>query len=551
MENGQETVFKGIAASSGYAIGYCALVGMETIEISTQSAGSKQEELDILEKARLQTVDQLEQIASKVRAEIGEDEAQVFESHILMVNDPEYLDMIRLEISQNNCSATQAIQTVTKAQVVFFQELQDEYFQARAVDIQDVADRLIRNSLGTSSAAVTLPEDAIVVAMDLTPSDTALLDRTRVRAFLTEAGSKTSHSAIMARGIGIPAVLGLETLCAQVAEGMLIIVDGFEGIAFLNPTQTRVEEYQRKIAEQTAKLRKLQVFRDIRLTYLSGRQLQVAGNIGSAEEMEELLHQGTQGVGLFRTEFLFMGRTTMPSEDEQYITYKSVAQKAEGASVVIRTLDIGGDKVIPYMNMPKEDNPFLGLRAIRLCFEEKEIFKAQIKALLRAAVFGNVHIMFPMISALNELRQAKGIVEECKRELLADGIDFNADTPIGMMIEIPAAAITARSFAKEVDFFSIGTNDLVQYTLAVDRMNPKVAHLYNPFHPAVLDLIRITIEAAHEAGIWCGMCGEFASDLNATKLLSQLELDEFSVSALSILLVKEQLLQQKNVQKLV
>ena len=551
MKNGQETVFKGIAASSGFAIGYCALGGMEKIEISTQNAGSKQEELDILEKARLQTVDQLEQIAAKVRAEIGEDEAQVFESHILMVNDPEYLDMIRLEISQNNCSVTQAIQAVTKAQVVFFQELQDEYFQARAVDIQDVADRLIRNSLGTSSAAVTLPEDAIVVAKDLTPSDTALLDRTRVRAFLTEAGSKTSHSAIMARGMGIPAVLGLETLCAQVAEGMLIIVDGFEGIVFLNPTQARVEEYRKKHEEYSGRLQKLQIFRNIQLTYLSGRTITVAGNIGSVEEMDELCKQGSQGVGLFRTEFLFMGRTSMPSEDEQFIAYKSVAQKAEGASVVIRTLDIGGDKVIPYLNMPKEDNPFLGLRALRLCFEEKEIFKAQIKALLRAAVYGNVHIMFPMISALDELRQAKGIVEECKRELLADGVAFHGNTPIGMMIEIPAAAVMARSFAKEVDFFSIGTNDLVQYTLAVDRMNSKVAHLYNPFHPAVIELIRTTIEAAHEAGIWCGMCGEFAADLNATQLLAQLELDEFSVSASYVLIVKEQLLAQANVRKLI
>lgn len=547
MEYDQERILKGIAVSAGYAIGYCTLIQANTVEISEKRAGSIQEELERLETARLQTVEQLEQITSRAQAEIGMEEAKIFESHILMANDPEYLNMIRANITQDGCNAALAIRNATSAQVAFFLDIKDEYFQARAIDIKDVADRLIRNYTGKNSDADTMPEDAIVIARDLAPSETVVLDKSRVRAFVTEVGSKTSHSAIMSRSMGIPAVVGVPSICETVSNGMVIIVDGFEGLLILNPTQAHVEDYHRKLEEYQDTIEKHNLYKGVRLAYRSGRLITVAGNIGSVKDMEQLLAQGTKSVGLFRTEFLFMGRSSMPAEDEQYLAYKTVAELAQGESVVIRTLDIGGDKTIPYMNMPKEDNSFLGLRAIRLCFEEKLMFKTQIKALLRAAVHGNIQIMFPMIGSLDELRQAKKVIEECKHELEMQGFAFRSDTPVGIMIEIPAAAIMARMLAKEVDFFSIGTNDLVQYTLAVDRMNPKVAHLYNPFHPAVLDLIRNTIEAAHEAGIWCGMCGELASDLNATQLLAQFELDEFSVSAGSVLSLSEALLQQINV----
>lgn len=546
-------MISGIAASSGYAIGHAILLEKKEITISTEKSSSISNELKVLEDTILETTQQLQKIYEQTKVEIGEEEAMVFESHLMMLEDPEFMNLIKKNIEDEGYQVAYAVQLASDFFVEVFENMDNEYMRARAADIKDIADRMIRISLGEMTDAMELPKDAIIIAKDLTPSDTAQLDKNKVKGFITEVGSKTSHSAIMARSMGIPAVVGVADI-SEILKGSkekaLTIINGFTGEIIINPEQSTIKTYEDKVKSYNAEKEALKKYKDIKLQYTTGRKVSVAGNIGSVDDLQLLLEQGAEGVGLFRTEFLFMGRNEMPSEEEQFNIYKQVAEKMPDHPVVIRTLDIGGDKVISYMNMPKEDNPFLGLRALRLCFSEVNLFKIQLRAILRASIYGNLHIMFPMIGAVSELDKAYQILRECMNELQHEGTKYDENIPIGMMIEIPAAAINAAEFAKKVDFFSIGTNDLVQYTLAVDRMNTEVAHLYDPFHPAVLELIKNTINAAHNANIWCGMCGEMASDVDATKILSSYELDEFSVTGSAVLQIKAKLLEQTNVKQI-
>jgi phosphotransferase system enzyme I (PtsI) len=407
-------------------------------------------------------------------------------------------------------------------------------------DVKDVGRRLLNNLSGVAEDELSsLPENTIVVAHDLTPSDTAQLDKSKVVAFLTDIGGKTSHSAIMARTLEIPAVVGMADITCSVSSGDLVIVDGVKGEVLINPDAGTLSRYRAIKDSYEAEKKQLRSLIGKNVVDKNGRHIEIAANIGSPEDVSKVLENGADGIGLFRTEFLYMDRESMPDEDEQYEAYKTVLEKMEYKPVVIRTLDIGGDKRLKYLDMPDELNPFLGYRATRLCLDRPEIFKIQLRALLRASVYGNLKIMFPMISSLREFIAAKEILDECRNELKAEGICFSEDIELGIMVEIPSAALTADELAKHVDFFSIGTNDLIQYTIAADRMNEKVSYLYEPMHPAVLKLIRMTIEEAHKAGKWCGMCGEMASDETAIPTLLEYGLDEFSMSASSILSTKK------------
>ncbi len=546
----------GIGASEGYAIGTIYLWRKNEPAISTELAVSRTKEMKELNRALTITRNQLDELCIQTRNNLGEEDAKVFESHKLMLDDPDYIDMIRQNILEAGMQAPLAIKTAAGFYSDMFEAMDDEYMKARAADINDVANRMIRIIMKADERPKTFPENTILIAYDLTPSDTAQIDKRKVKAFVTEIGSKTSHSAIMARSMRIPAVLGVNGIVKQVKkrlenspkESLICIVDGFIGKILLNPDQDIIEEYKKKILRYQKELSSLMQYKNLSLSYTSGRKIKVAANIGSLEELKLMREHGAQGIGLLRTEFLFMERNSMPDEEEQMEFYKEAVIQMGEERVIIRTLDVGGDKTISYMNLPKEENPFLGLRALRLCFKETKTFKTQLRAILRASVYGNLAIMFPMIGSIHELQKAKEILKECKEELVQEGIAFCNEIPVGIMIEIPAAAIRAADFAKQVDFFSIGTNDLVQYTLAVDRRNIEVSELYDPYHPAVIALIEMTIRAAHSEGIWCGMCGEMASDIKAVEQLAAMELDEFSVTGSStILRIKERLTKQHNI----
>ena len=534
-------MIKGIAASKGYAIGKVYKMVHEVLTINQAPCENVEKELIKFDEAIEITRTQLKVIKEKAEKNIGAEEALVFESHLMFLEDPEFVGGIKEAIREEKlhaCAATDKLKNFYKD---IFAQMDNAYMQERAADVEDVGNRLIRNILGVSDLSCGMEAGSIIVAADLTPSDTAQLDKSMVQGFLTNIGGVTSHSAIMARSMEICAVVGMGDITEKVETGTLVIVDGIKGEVIIEPTDSEVAAYKKLIADYQQKREELKKYKNIDLKYADGRKILVAGNIGSVKDLETVIENGGDGIGLFRTEFVFMDRDSVPTEAEQFEIYKTVAEKMAGKSVVIRTLDIGGDKQIPYLNMEKEMNPFLGLRAIRLCFKHEDIFKAQIRALLKASAFGDVHIMLPMIGTVDEIRQAKVIIENCKSELRNEGISFNEKTPVGIMIEIPAAAVCADVLAKEVDFFSIGTNDLIQYTLAVDRMNSNVSYLYDPMNISVLKLIENSIKAAHDAGIWCGMCGEMAGDLKATKVLFDMGLDEFSVSGSSILDIKERI----------
>ena len=537
---------KGIAASKGYAIGKAFLQEHEEIVINDAKINDIGAEKEKMQKALDDSKKQLEAIKDKAEKEMGADKAAVFEAHITLLDDPEFTGAMMTEIENNSVNGLKAIESVTNTFVAIFESMDNEYMRERAADIKDVSKRIIANFAGKGGDAFAITENnTIVVAHDLTPSDTAGLDRTKVVGFITDIGGRTSHAAIMARTLEIPAVLGLGDITTCVKTGDTVIVDGITGDVIINPSEEVLAEYKakkQKFQEEQEELKKLI---DVKTTTKSGRRIEICGNIGKPEDVRSVLANGGDGVGLFRTEFLYMDRDSAPTEEEQFESYKFVLEKMDGKQVVIRTLDIGGDKTLPYLPLPQEMNPFLGYRAIRLCLDRKEIFKVQLRALLRASIYGKLAVMFPMISGLQEFEQAKEVVEECKAELKDEGKEYSEKIQWGIMVEIPAAAVYADELAKHVDFFSIGTNDLIQYTLAADRMSEKVSYLYNPMHPAVLRLIKMTIDGAHKHGKWVGMCGEMAGDESAIPTLVEYGLDEFSMSATSILNAKKIMLEQE------
>ncbi|AWK50497.1 phosphoenolpyruvate--protein phosphotransferase [Clostridium beijerinckii] len=537
---------KGIAASKGYAIGKVFLQENEEIVINDAKIADIGAEKEKMQKALDDSKAQLEIIKVKAEKEMGAEKAAVFEAHITLIDDPEFTGAMMSEIENNSLNGLKAIESVTDSFVAIFESMDNEYMRERAADIKDVSKRILSNFAGKGGDSFAITENnTIVVAHDLTPSDTAGLDRTKVVGFITNIGGRTSHAAIMARTLEIPAVLGLGDITTCVKTGDMIILDGLTGDVIINPSEDVVAEYKAKKEKFQAEQEELKKLIDVKTTTKSGRRIEVCGNIGKPEDVLAILANGGDGVGLFRTEFLYMDRDSAPTEDEQFESYKFALEKMDGKQVVIRTLDIGGDKTLPYLPLPEEMNPFLGYRAIRLCLDRKDIFKVQLRALLRASIYGNLAVMFPMISGLQEFEQAKEVVDECKAELKAEGKEYSEKIQWGIMVEIPAAAVYADELAKYVDFFSIGTNDLIQYTLAADRMSEKVSYLYNPMHPAVLRLIKMTIDGAHKHGKWVGMCGEMAGDEAAIPTLVEYGLDEFSMSASSILNAKKIMLEQE------
>jgi len=532
----------GVKASAGIVIGAALLLQNSELEVQTVSVEDADAEIRRFQEALEKAKADLQEISERVEREMGPEQADIFRAHLMVLEDPELVDTVTATIKQERVNAESALNDAAQGFISIFEQMDNEYMRERAADIRDVTRRVLSYLLGVELGMPgQTKEEVIVIAKDLTPSDTAQLDRRYVKGFVTDIGGRTSHSAIMARSMGIPAVVGTREITSAVQPGSKIIVDGHAGVVIIDPSEEQIALYRAKQAEYDRQKAEWAQLVDRKTVSQDGHHVELAANIGSPQDLEEVIAHGAEGVGLFRTEFLYMGREDFPSEEEQFQAYKQVLEKMEGKPVVIRTLDIGGDKHLPYLNMPEEMNPFLGFRAIRLCLDQQDLFRTQLRALLRASVYGNLKIMFPMIATLEEFRQAKALLEEEKEALQKSGVDLSKPFEVGIMIEIPAAAMMADVFADEVDFFSIGTNDLIQYTLAADRMNERVSYLYQPYHPAVLRLIRQVIEAGHAKGKWVGMCGEMAGDPVAIPILLGMGLDEFSMSASSILPARQQI----------
>jgi len=527
---------KGIGASIGYSIGKVYKYNQEAIVIHKTSIEDVSTEIRRFMHCISQSIDELLVIKEKIAVNVDEETAEIFGAHIEILNDPELIEGVKSKISSECVNADYALSYVSDTFVAIFEAMDNEYIRERAADIKDVTKRVLIHLQGLKVSSLTeIDEEVIVVARDLTPSDTAQLNKKLVKGFVTDIGGRTSHSAIMARTLEIPAVVGCKDAFEQLGDGDFIVLDGATGDIIKNPTSEELAVYKEKIEAYTKEKEIWGQYRDKSSVTLDNKHIELGANIGNPEDLEGVLKQGAESVGLYRTEFLYMGRSDYPNEEEQYKAYKAVLVGMGTKPVVVRTLDIGGDKELDYLKMEHEMNPFLGNRALRLCLTLPDVFRTQLRALLRASVHGNLHIMFPMIATLGEIRAAKAFLKKVEEELLSEGKDISTSYKIGIMIEIPAAAILADIFAKEVDFFSIGTNDLIQYTFAADRMNEKVAYLYQPYNPSLLRLVSMVIKAAHKEGKWVGMCGEMAGELDALPLLIGLGLDEFSMSASSIL----------------
>ncbi|WDC81542.1 phosphoenolpyruvate--protein phosphotransferase [Ligilactobacillus ruminis] len=530
-------MLKGIAASDGIAAAKAYMLVEPDLSFSETSIDDSEAEIKRLDDAVEASKSELELIKQKATENLGEEEAQVFEAHLTILADPELLGQIKDKIKNDKVNAEAALKSVTDMFIEMFEAMTDNaYMQERAGDIRDVTKRIMSHLLG-----VTLPnpaliqEEVIIVAHDLTPSDTAQLDRNYVKGFITDIGGRTSHSAIMSRTLEIPAVVGSGTATTDIQEGEMVIIDGINGDALVDPTDAELADYKQKAAEFAAQKEEWARLKDAKSVSADGKEVLLGANIGTPDDVLGANDNGAEAVGLFRSEFLYMNSNELPTEDEQYEAYKSALEGMNGKQVVVRTMDIGGDKELPYLPLPEEQNPFLGYRAIRICLNRQDIFRTQLRALLRASKYGRLAIMFPMIATVQEFKDAKAIFEEEKANLVASGVEVSDDIQVGMMMEIPAAAMIADKLAKYADFFSIGTNDLIQYSMAADRGNERVSYLYQPYNPSILRLIKNIIDASHKEGKWTGMCGEMAGDQIAVPLLLGLGLDEFSMSATSIL----------------
>ena len=527
-------MLKGIPASGGVAIGRALVIAEAEIHIDTGRVENVQREVQRFHAAVETAKEQLRLLQTKTEMSLGKEQAMMFAAHLLMLDDPEMIDAVVHNIESASIRAEYALQQAAHAIMEQFEAMDNAYFRERAADVKDIAKRLQLILLGVEESSFSqITEPRILVTGDLAPSDTAQLDKDNILGIVTDIGGGTSHTAILAQSYEIPAVVGTAYATKVIANGDLVIIDAEKGEVLVTPSPEVLDDYFKKQAQLLEVKKDFARYKDGPSLTQDGKQVELAANIGSPGDLQRVIDNGAEGIGLFRTEFLYMDRQELPSEEDQFQAYKQVLETMQGKPVVIRTLDIGGDKKLDYLPIPDEMNPFLGYRAIRLCLDRKDIFQTQIRALLRASAYGNLKIMFPMIANLQELRAAKHVVDEMRADLKAQHIPF-ADVEIGMMIEVPAAAVMSDLFAKEVDFFSIGTNDLIQYTIAVDRMNEKISHLYEPFHPAVLRLIKTVIDNGHKAGIWVGMCGEMAADARLIPLLVGMGLDEFSMSSPSI-----------------
>ena len=528
-------MLKGIAASQGIAIAKVYKLEQPVLKI-VQTSANPEEELKKLDSAFTKTISDIEQIKEVASKTLAEEELAIFDAHLMMIGDPEFRASIENEITSNSVNAEYAADCVSKMMISMFESMDDEYMRARAADIKDVSFRLLCNITGNEIPNLsTLNEPVVVVAKDLTPSDTGSLNKEFAKGFATEIGGRTSHSAIMARSLEIPAIVGVNEILNTLKSGDLVILDAINGEVITEPTEQQIAEYTKRAEEFRANKEALKALKDKPSVSVDGHRVELVGNIGSPADVDAVNTNGGEGVGLFRTEFLYMkSENDFPNEDMQFAAYKSVLEGMNGKQVVIRTLDIGGDKKLSYFQFEEEMNPFLGVRAVRFCLSRKDIFRVQLRALLRASAFGKLCIMFPMIATVAEFREAKAVYDEERAKLIAEGVTVG-DVQVGIMIEIPAAAVLADQLAKEADFFSIGTNDLIQYSMAADRMSQPVSYLYQPLNPSVLRLIKMAIDGAHKEGKWCGMCGEMAGDELAAPILLGLGLDEFSMSATSIL----------------
>ncbi len=530
---------KGIAASDGVAVAKAYLLVQPDLSFSKVSVSDTDAEEKRLDEALAKSTQDSQFIRDKAAKTLGEAEAQVFDAHLMVLSDPELIGQIKQNITDNKVNAESALKEVTDMYISMFEAMDDNaYMQERAADIRDVTKRILAHLL-----QVTLPnpsminEEVVVIAHDLTPSDTAQLDRQYVKAFVTDIGGRTSHSAIMARSLEIPAIVGTKEITAKVKADEIVAVNGITGDVIVKPTEEEKAEFLKAgedFAAQKAEWEKLKLAKTVTA---DGKHFELAANIGTPKDLTGVNNNGAEAVGLYRTEFLYMDSPDFPTEDDQYNAYKAVLEGMDGKPVVVRTMDIGGDKELPYLKLPHEMNPFLGYRALRISLSSlgDDMFRTQLRALLRASVHGNLRIMFPMVATLKEFRAAKALYNEEKQKLVDEGVAVADDIQVGIMIEIPAAAVLADKFAKEVDFFSIGTNDLIQYTMAADRMNEQVSYLYQPYNPSILRLIKHVVDSAHAEGKWAGMCGEMAGDQTAVPLLMGIGLDEFSMSATSIL----------------
>ena len=535
-------MISGIPASPGIVFGKALVLKEEKIIIDNQKISDDQIEAEIARfyEGRTAAVEQLSSIRDRALKSLGEDKAAIFEGHLMILEDEELEEEIIGYIRSNKANAAAAASKIIDQQVEMLSEIDDEYLKERAGDIRDIGNRLLKNILGMNIVDLgEINEEAILVAYDLTPSETAQLNLDKVLGFITDIGGRTSHTSIMARSLELPAIVGTNNVTEQVNTGDDLILDAVNNAVYVNPTREQIEALkaqQAQLAEEKAELAKL---KDLPALTLDGHRVDVVANIGTIRDCDGADRNGAEGVGLYRTEFLFMDRDSLPSEEEQFQAYKEVVEAMNGRIVVLRTMDIGGDKELPYLDLPKEMNPFLGWRAVRIAMDRREILHAQLRAVLRASAFGKLAVMFPMIISVEEIRELKSVIETLKQELRNEGKAFDENIQVGVMVETPSAAVNAKFLAKEVDFFSIGTNDLTQYTLAVDRGNEMISHLYNPMSPSVLGLIKQVIDASHAEGKWTGMCGELAGDERATLLLLGMGLDEFSMSAISVPRIKK------------